>query len=196
MSEKMPSPREPDAGDDHFRKLEAILLELRAAATAAAESPDSWARRAFNPSPSSPRQGAFNVTLIEALAETLEALRATAANQETHLERIAKEMSEIRALSENLDAFRERSDRLETELRSAAANVRGLQERSAALETTLAQFRDEHNERIQHLLDEQRICIRQLSLQASEEAVLADRARRATELRLEELARRVAPPPA
>jgi hypothetical protein len=51
-------------------------------------------------------------------------------------------------------------------------------------------------ERIQQLLDEQRVCIRQLSLQASEEAVLADRARRATELKLEEVARRVPPSPA
>ena len=49
---------------------------------------------------------------------------------------------------------------------------------------------------LRQLLDEQRVCIRQLSLQASEEAVLADRARRATELKLEELARRVPPPPA
>ena len=99
-------------------------------------------------------------------------------------------------------------------MRSVAANVRGLQERSAALETELAQAREEQGEkvrqlsseqrdlgreigeRIQHLLDEQRVCIRQLSLQASEDAVLADRARRATELKLEELARRVPPPPA
>ena len=60
----------------------------------------------------------------------------------------------------------------------------------------LAATRRPKAERIQHLLDEQRVCIRQLSLQASEEAVLADRARRATELKLEELARRVPSPPA
>jgi hypothetical protein len=107
---------------------------------------------------------------------------------------------ELRGLSENLDAFRENSVGVETELRGVATNVRGLQERSAALEGELAQaqgdLRRELQERIQHLLDEQRVCIRQLSLQASEDAVLADRARRATELKLEELARRVPPPPA
>jgi hypothetical protein len=54
----------------------------------------------------------------------------------------------------------------------------------------------ELRERIQHLLDEQRVCLRQLSLKTSEEAVLAERVRRATELRLEEFARRVPERPA
>jgi chromosome segregation ATPase len=192
----MPSTNEPISSDDIFRKLEAILGELRTAATAPPERPASWAKRAFKSAPDSARQSGFNLALVDALAETLDVLRAAVANQENRLEEIAREMSEVRATSENLDAFRERSDRLEAELRSAAANVRALQERSAALETALAQSRDEQAARIQHLLDEQRVCIRQLSLQASEEAVLADRARRATELKLEELARRIAPPPA
>jgi hypothetical protein len=182
----MSSTNEPISFDDIFRKLETILGELR---TAASAPPASWATRTFKSGPDSARQSGFNLALVDALAETLDVLRATMADQEKRLEEIAREMSEVRATSENLDAFRERSDRLETELRSSAANVRALQERSAALETALA-------ERTQHLLDEQRVCIRQLSLQASEEAVLADRARRATELKLEELARRVPPPPA
>jgi SMC interacting uncharacterized protein involved in chromosome segregation len=204
--------------DDIFGRLEALLRELRAAATAPPEPPESWAKRAFNPSPASAHQGEFNVALVDLLTETLDVLRATAANQETRLEEIAREMSEVRALSENLDAFRERSDRLETELRSAARNVKGVQERAAAFEAALAQTREQHaaalekkheqlageqatlanelRERIQHVLDEQRVSIRQLALQASEEAVLADRARRATELKLEELSRRIAPPPA
>jgi chromosome segregation ATPase len=181
-----------DAGEI-FRKLEAILGELRAAAMT---PPQSWAKRTFQSSRDSTGQTAFNLALVDGLAETLDVLRTTMANQEKRLEEIAQQMSEVRATSENLDAFRERSDRLEVELRSSAANVRALQERSAALETALAQSRDEQAERIQHLLDEQRVCIRQLSLQASEEAVLADRARRATELKLEELSRRIAPPPA
>jgi hypothetical protein len=189
----MPATNEPISSDDLFRKLEAILGELRTAATA---PPASWAKRAFKSGPETARQSGFNLALVDALAETLDVLRATMANQEKRLEEIAREISEVRATSENLDAFRERSDRLEAELRSAAVNVRALQERSAALETALAQSRDEQAARIQHLLDEQRVCIRQLSLQASEEAVLADRARRATELKLEELARRVPPPPA
>jgi hypothetical protein len=50
---------------------------------------------------------------------------------------------------------------------------------------------DEQRERIQHVLDEQRVCLRQLALQNSEQAVLADRARRGTELLLEQLTKRL-----
>jgi chromosome segregation ATPase len=189
MGDTMDSGSEPERAEDTFRKLDKLLVELRP--TASEPAP----KKRFGSS-ASDSQGKFNVALVDALAETLSALRATAATQETRLETIAQEMSEVRATSENLDAFRERSDRLETELRSAAANIRALQERAAALETALAQSRDEQAERVQHLLDEQRVCIRQLALQASEEAVLADRARRATELKLDELARRLTPPPA
>ena len=55
---------------------------------------------------------------------------------------------------------------------------------------------DELRERIQHVLDEQRVAIRQVSLKASEDAILSDRARRAAELKLEELAKRLPPRPA
>jgi chromosome segregation ATPase len=200
-------PREHEQAEELFRKLETILTKLRAAATAPPDPPESWIKRIFNPSPASPCRSKFNLTLIEALAETLDAIRASVAGQEARFERVAREMEETRALSENLDSFRERSDRLEAELRSAAASMRGLRERAAALEGELVHAREqfageqralssEMRERIQHLLDEQRVCIRQLSLQASEEAVLADRARRATELKLEKLERRAGPPPA
>jgi prophage DNA circulation protein len=210
-------PSEQESAEELLRKLETILAELRAAATAPPDPPESWTKRRFHPSPASPRQGKFNLTLIEALTATIEAMRASVAEQDTRLARLASELEETRARSETLDSFRERSDRLEAEMRSAAANVRGLQERAAALEGELAQVREqsatelaqvreqltgeqnalasEMRERIQHLLDEQRVCIRQLSLQASEQTVLADRARRATELKLEELARHVGLPP-
>jgi DNA repair ATPase RecN len=181
MADTMHSGSEPDGAEEIYRKLEGLLRELRAAS-------EPMSKKRFGTGQSD-SQVKFRAALVEMLAETVKAFRATAATQEMRLEQIAQEMSEVRATAENLDAFRERSDRLETELRSAAANIRALQERAAALETALA-------ERIQNLLDEQRVCIRQLSLQASEEAVLADRARRATELKLDELARRIAPPPA
>jgi hypothetical protein len=45
-------------------------------------------------------------------------------------------------------------------------------------------LRDEARERVEHLLEEQRVCYRQLSLEASESAVLFDRARRDMEARL------------
>jgi hypothetical protein len=194
--------------------MEETLKQLRAAAPPPPAPSESWLKKTLNPAEPSSHQSEFNVALVDAFTQLLGVLRETAVNQEARLEQIAEELVELRALSESLDAFREHSVRVEGELRSMAANVRGLQERSAALETELAQAREEQSEkvrqlsdeqrdlgrelgeRIQHLLDEQRVCIRQLSLQASEEAVLADRARRATELKLEELARRVPPPPA
>jgi DNA repair exonuclease SbcCD ATPase subunit len=214
MSENMPANSEREASDDLFQNVEASLKQLRDAATPPPMPPESWWKRTFNPAPPSTHQSDFNVALVDALTQSLSALRKTVASQETRLAQVAQELSELRALGENVDAFREHSVRVEAELRSVAANVRALQERSAALEAELAQaseeqsdkiqqlqtvqddIRRELSERIQHLLDEQRVCIRQLSLQASEEAILADRARRATELKLEELAGRVPPPPA
>ena len=225
MSERLPSNSEREASDDLFRNLEETLKRLRAAATPPPAPRQAWLKKTFAPNKPSPHQREFNHALVDVLDRLLTHSREIVANQETRLEEIAEELKELRANSENLDAFREQSVRVEGELRAAAANVRGLQERSAALETALAQAREEEDgkiqrlsreqsdkierlsqeqrdlgrqlgERIQHLLDEQRVCIRQLSLQTSEEAVLADRARRATELKLEELARRVPPPPA
>jgi len=189
MSEQMPSDSEREAPGDLFRKLEETLRQLRAVVTTLPAPPESWLKKTLSPTAPSSHQGEFNVALVDALTQLSSVLRETVASQEKRLGELADELRELRALSENLDAFREHSVGVETELRGVATNVRGLQERSAALEGEL-------QERIQHLLDEQRVCIRQLSLQASEEAVLADRARRATELKLEELARRVPPPPA
>jgi chromosome segregation ATPase len=203
----MPSNSEREAPDDLFRNIEETLKQLRAAATAPPE-PESWLKRKIGSTPASPsRQSDFNNALVDALNRLLTGLRETAASQDARIREMATELSELRTVSENLDAFRQRLAGVENESRSIAANVRGLQERAAALEMELAQAREqlsgeqgdlrrEMGERIQHLLDEQRVCIRQLSLQASEEAVLADRARRATELKLDELARRVPPPPA
>ena len=207
MSEKMPSDSKREAPADLLRDMEATLKQLRAAATPPLAPAESWLKKTFNPGPPSTHQSEFNVALVDALTQLSSVLRETAASQEARLDQIAEQVSELRSVSENLDAFREQTVRIEGELRSVTANVRGLQERSASFETELAQAREqlsgdqgdlrrELSDRLQHLLDEQRVCIRQLSLQASEEAVLADRARRALELKLEELAQRVPPPSA
>jgi DNA repair ATPase RecN len=191
----MPPTSESDPGD-LFPNLEATLEQLRAAATPPPASSQSWLKKTVSGAPLSSHQSEFNHAIVGALTQIVSALRDAAANPEARLEQIAGELSELRNATENLDAFRQHLARLEDESRSMAVDLRGLHERSAALEAELAQARDSQGERIQHLLDEQRVCIRQLSLQASEEAVLADRARRATELKLDELARRVPPPPA
>jgi hypothetical protein len=207
MPDQMPANSERDASGDLFGDLAETLKQLRAAASPPPAPPESWLKKTLSPAAPSTHQSEFNLALVDALTQLLSALRETAATQEKRLAQLEEELPELRAISENLDAFREHSVRMEGELRSMASSVRGLHERSAALETELAQAREqlageqgdlrrEIGERIQHLLDEQRVCIRQLSLQASEEAILADRARRATELKLDELARRLPPPPA
>lgn len=194
MSEQMPSDSEREAPGALFQKLEATIKRLRAAAPSSA-APGSWLKKKSSKAASS-SQSSFNAAIVDALNQLVSAWRETTASQEERLRQLAEELLELRARSNEVDAVRAHADGVGSELRAVAANVRGLQERSAALEAELASAREAQGERIQHLLDEQRVCIRQLSLQASEEAVLADRARRATELKLEELARRVPPPPA
>jgi vacuolar-type H+-ATPase subunit I/STV1 len=76
---------------------------------------------------------------------------------------------------------------------------RSLSEQSGRIDRLLSTQTDlgnELRERIQHVLDEQRVAIRQLSLKASEDAILSDRARRAAEQKMEELTQRIPPPPA
>lgn len=55
----------------------------------------------------------------------------------------------------------------------------------------LAEFRHEVSERLETLLDEQRVCFRQLSLEASEAALANERARRRIETRLDEIGKAV-----
>ena len=191
----MPSDSKREAPGDFFH-LEAAIERLRAAATSPPAPTGSWLKKRSSPAAPSSHQSDFNTAIVEVMHQLVGVLRETAASQEKRLERLAEELRELRAPSGDLDAIRARADGVGSELRAVASNVRGLQERAAALEAELAQARELQGERIQHLLDEQRVSIRQLSLQASEEAVLADRARRAMELKLEELARRVPPPPA
>lgn len=206
MSEQMASESEREAPGDLFQDLEESIKQLRTAATPPPAPPDSWLKKRSSAAASFSHQSDFNAAVAKALNRLMNAFRETTASQEKRLDQLAEELQALRARSEDLDVVRARADGIGSELRAVATNVRGLQERAAALEGELAQAREqiaggqgdlrrEFQERIQFLLDEQRVCIRQLSLQASEEAVLADRARRATELKLEELARRVAPPP-
>lgn len=196
MSEQMPSDSEREAPGDFFQNLEATIKRLRAAATPPSAPPGSWLKKKSSPVPSSSHQSEFNAAVVDAMNQLVSALRETSASQEKRLGLLAEELRGLRALSDDLDAVRAHADGVGSELRAVATNLRGLHERAGALEAELASAREAEGERVQHLLDEQRVCIRQLSLQASEEAVLADRARRATELKLEELARRVPPPPA
>ena len=153
-------------------------------------------------------------TRLAQVAEELSELRALPENLDAFREHSVRVETELRSVAANVRALQERSAALEAELAQAREEQsnkmqqlsdeqrdkmqRLTAEQSDKIQRLTAEQGDiqrELSDRIQHLLDEQRVCIRQFSLQASEEAVLADRARRATELKLEELARRVPPPP-
>jgi predicted nucleic acid-binding Zn-ribbon protein len=193
----MPANSDHVSADNAFSKVEAKLASIRAAALAPADAPQSWLKRTLNPAAPSSRPSDFNVAVVDALAELITALRKTVANQDVRLEQLERDLTELRSLSANL---RERSATAETQLtqlrQEQSERVEQLGEKINQLSAGQGDLGSELRERIQHLVDEQRVCIRQLSLKASEEAVLADRARRATELRLEELARRIPERPA
>jgi chromosome segregation ATPase len=168
--------------DDAFRKAETKLASLRA--TAAKMKEASWLKRATSSS-----QKHFGMAVVEALESVVAGFRKSFATQEV---RVGELEQEIRNLQQRLGdagqqllAFNEQRERLAIEHEALRREF-----------AQLAAGQDEVRERIQHLLDEQRVSIRQLALKTSEEAVLADRARRATELRLEELARRLPGSPA
>lgn len=206
----MPSNSDRGSADDVFGKVEAKLARVRAAAMAPPDLPESWLKRTFNPAAPSSRQSELNGGLLDALEAAVTALREADASRDIRLEQLERDLAEMRSLSADVRELRERSAAAETQLAQMRQEQGELRERSAAAETQLTQLVEkisqlsagqgdlggELRERIQHLLDEQRVCVRQLSLKTSEEAVLAERARRATELRLEELARRIPERPA
>ena len=133
------------------------------------------------------------------------------------LRALADGFRELRGRLGNIEAelvqSREKSDRLEGELRQQNAqlaeqlreqNVQAaeqlrhqnihwaeqLREAAEKLRHEIAGMSgrlDELRDRIQQVVDEERVSIRQISLKTSEDAVLADRARRALELRLDAL---------
>lgn len=110
----------------------------------------------------------FNAAVHHALRETLQALS-------THEQALAKLRSEM--------------EKYQTETSSEIESQR--RELVATTTKTGASLVAELRERDNHLRDEQRVCFKQLSLEATEAAVLEDRARRKTEALLEELRRRV-----
>jgi hypothetical protein len=112
----------------------------------------------------------FNAAATHALSDALAALRA-------HEERLAEMRAELARLA-GMQARLEELTRAQSELESRV---------ESRVEPRLEQLREEGRERVEHLLEEQRVCYRQLSLEASESAVLFDRARRDMEARLAQI---------
>lgn len=149
----------------------------------------------------------FNAAVHHALRDSLEALSSYAhalekLRTETEAQRLLNEQNqarlqalllkqreEIHAQGEDLLAQREA---LETQLGDVetqrAAQV-AAQRRE--MDARLSVITREMRERFEHLQDEQRVCFKQLSLEATEAAVLEDRARRKAEMMIEEFRSRL-----
>jgi methyl-accepting chemotaxis protein len=184
--------------------LDSQLATLRAGAKTMREQRSSWFEHIFHPGRSARRQEDFSTAVVETLTQIIASIRNATAT-------VAEKEREISELRSAIDGLREQHERLGSVSGDA---IQSLTDRAAEMHQQIAQLAHDHakqieqviahqgdlgnelRERIQQVLDEQRVAIRQVSLKASEDAILSDRARRATELKLEELAKRVPPPPA
>lgn len=131
----------------------------------------------------------FNAAVHHALRDILQVLSA-----------YQQELGTLRA---ETDAANEaRRIQFETELAALRAEIpaqrhatealhRVLDAQKAQATARLTELVKELRERDEHLRDEQRVCLKQLSLETTEAAVLEDRARRKGEVFLEELKRRI-----
>jgi hypothetical protein len=98
----------------------------------------------------------------------------------------ARGAEELRSLAAALES---RLDSGDARLSEAVATLR--QESAASHEGLRGELSAELRERVEHVLEEQRVSIRQLALEAGERAVMHERARRRVEQRLEEISKAV-----
>lgn len=190
----MPADPDRQSTDDVSNENEASLAALRNAAIKLRDAKPSRLERTFLSKRRMTAQQEFAGTMEKAVAE----LRKTIETQNGRVEKLERELNELQSLTDGFRELRNRLAHSETELAQLREKMErwqtehgsfeaGLREEIARMGSGQTAVRDELRERIQQLLDEQRVCIRQLSLRTSEDAVLADRARRALELRLEEI---------
>jgi hypothetical protein len=181
----------PDDRSEQFADFEAQIASLRAAAKSLRDERLSWFEHVFHPGRQARRQADFNAAVVAALKEMGAAIRERQlSNLETELVQLREGQERFaRESAESAQSTAEMRQQLEQVAREQGAKIEELVRGQGDLGNEL-------RERIQHVLDEQRVAIRQVSLKASEDAILSDRARRATELKLEELAKRVPPGPA
>jgi hypothetical protein len=210
----MPSNIDRGSADDEFGKIEAKLASIRTAGTAPPDAPESWYKRTFAPAAPSSRQSEIDTSLVDALRDIVAVLREKVGTHLARFEQLEQELAGLRSVLASVRELQERSaatetmlaqlrqekgevrDRLATTVEQLTQSDQEQSERIKQLVSGQGDLANELRERIQQVIDEQRVSLRQISLKTSEEAVLADRARRATELRLDELARRIPEPPA
>jgi hypothetical protein len=207
MEEPM-SPENRNSIQEPFRDLETQLAALGAAAKSLREERPSWADNIFHPGRRARQEADFSASMVAALKEFGASIRTALDRQEAKLAEFERQLADLRSLE--LSQLREGQERAAREHGDATAETT---RRAAELRQQIEQvgndygakieqlaagqkeLASEFRERVQQLLDEQRVSIRQLALKASEDAVLSDRARRATELKLEDLAKRLPPAP-
>lgn len=134
----------------------------------------------------------FNSAAHNALGDARAALDA----HESALSNLREELASLRA---EVEAGAARATELEGRVSSAESRLAELQGALASgldkvrgeQRARTEEIRSELRDRAEGLLEEQRVCFRQLSLEASELAVTQDRARRAVESRLEAMEKAV-----
>lgn len=132
---------------------------------------------------------------LSAQQKELERLRAELHKAETRRTELERQLAQQQAgLAVQLATLRaELRSELEAQLEAQLETQgRANEGRKNQVEAQFAALTNELRERNARILEEQRVCFKQLALEASEAAVLEDRARRKTEALLEELQRRVA----
>ena len=200
------APENRRTADEAFRELENQLAALRTTSKTLREKRPSWSENLFHPGRRAKDEAEFGAAIVSAMKEFGASIRNALAEQESKLAELARQISEVRNEQADLGRLRQRQEQLEKFVHEQAETAAQLErsmrqieqsgrERAEQLASGQNELTNEFRERIQHLLDEQRVAIRQLALKASEDAILSDRARRATELKLEELAKRVPPGP-
>jgi hypothetical protein len=116
---------------------------------------------------------------LAALRAAFDAQTAEARQREASLE------ARSAAIEAHLAAFEARADKRESEM--AAETLAQIDSARTQLASQFSQAIAELRESDDQLREEQRVCFKQLSLEASEAAVMADRARRVLESRLDQL---------
>ena len=155
----------------------------------------------------------FNASTHHALRDVLEAQRAAQSSSEQALENLRAENEDQRttieqnqarlmSLGAEVEAQRVHIEGQRIQSEAQRVQIEGQRIQSEAqrahteaqrsqMNARLSELEEELRERDARMQEEQRVCFKQLSLEATEAAVLEDRARRKNETLLDELKRRV-----
>ena len=142
----------------------------------------------------------FNAAVHHALKDTQEALtileqRLESVRSDVRVESEAR-LANLEARQAESAAFEQKTAELNRQIEALSDLIGTLnsqrEEHQQQLDAQLAQFVQEVRERNDRLLEEQRVCFKQLSLETNETVLMLDRTRRDLESRLDKLAERPA----